>query len=71
MNTGVKYPIKTSLELTETQAEIVAQIAEARSKVLGKRASRKSIHRHMVEHCATCELFLDAISINSPISTDE
>lgn len=66
-----KFPIKTSLELTEEQAAFVAAVAAHLTRLRGKRISKKAAHRLMVDHCQTCDIFLTSISMERNGSTGE
>lgn len=68
-----KYPVKTSLELTDQQDQFVEKVAQHLTELRndGRRVSKKAAWRMFNDHCQSCVLFLESISMNTHISTDK
>lgn len=47
----VKYPIKTSLEVTQAQYDFTVQVADKLTSQYGKRVSMKAVWRMMNDYC--------------------
>lgn len=75
MRDRTKYPIKTSLEITEVQHDFVQRVAKHLTQISGKNSKRgvsqKAVWRMFNDHCRTCVIFLESISMDTDISTDE
>jgi len=71
MNTSVKYPIIKKIRMTKAHDAIIERIAAALAPGHpGQGSSEGAVVRAMIEHCATCELFFAAISIDKNISAE-
>lgn len=74
MTDRTKYPVKTSLELTQDQADFVAKVAAHLTVLTGKPArrgvSKKAVHRMMVDHAMVCPIFLAFVSMDENSSID-
>lgn len=65
-----KYPLKTSLEATTEQDQFAERVAAKLTELrgTGRRVSKKAAWRLFNDHCQTCVIFLESISMNENVS---
>lgn len=72
MNKGAKYPIEKLILISEEQGAAVARLSRHLASQRGKKSVAANVSiRLLIDHGLRCPLFLQSVSIDRLISTDE